>query len=105
MRKIICKMEKLRYSLIVCSEEALAFSSSSNSDRGEKSGVKKVSKSDNHWQSYLLYSMVWVLVALALSAAYGFNVFEPWTGALQRISMGVPLIWVVVMAIRVLCLS
>lgn len=62
-------------------------------------------KKDSRWQGYLVYSLVTVVVALALSAVYGFNVFEPWKGALQRVSMGVPLLWVEVMAIRLLRLS
>lgn len=62
-------------------------------------------KRDARWQSYLAYSLVTVVVALALSAVYGLNIFEQWNGALQRISMGVPLIWMEVMAIRLLRLS
>ena len=62
-------------------------------------------KRDNRWKSYLAYSVATVVVALLVSAVYGFNVFEPWKGALQRISMGVPLIWVEVMAVKLLRLS
>ena len=62
-------------------------------------------KKDSRWQGYLAYTLVTVVVALALSAVYGFNIFEPWKGALQRIAMGVPLIWIEVMAIKLLRLS
>ena len=62
-------------------------------------------KGDNRWQSHLAYSLVTVVVALTLSAVYGLNVFEQWKGALQRISMSVPLLWIEIMAIRLLRLS
>ncbi len=60
---------------------------------------------DSRWQSYVTYSMATVAVALAISAVYSFNFFDQWDGALQRISMGIPLIWIEVMAIRLLRLS
>ena len=60
---------------------------------------------DRLWQGYLYYSLATVIVAGLISAVYGFGVFEPWTGALQRISMGVSLLWMEVMAIRLLRLS
>jgi len=62
-------------------------------------------KRDNRWESYLAYSVTTMVVALLVTAVYGFNVFESWNGALQRISMGIPLIWVEVMALKLLRLS
>lgn len=62
-------------------------------------------KKDSRLQSYVGYSLVTAVVALALSAVYGFNFFEQWKGALQRVSMGVPLLWIEVMAIKLLRLS
>jgi len=56
-------------------------------------------KKDNRWHSYLAYSLVTTVVALVLSAVYGFNVSEQWKGLLQRISMGVPLLCVEAAAI------
>ena len=60
---------------------------------------------DRLWQGYLYYSLATVIVAGLISAVYGFNVFEPWNGALQRASMGVALLWMEVMAIRLLRVS
>jgi len=65
---------------------------------------------DRLWQSYVAYSLITVVVVGAISAlfiitVYGFNVFEPWKGVLQRVSMVVPLLWMEVMAIRLLRLS
>lgn len=65
---------------------------------------------DRLWQSYVTYSLITVVVAGALSAlfvitVYIFNVFEPWKGILQRVSMVAPPLWMEVMAIRLLRLS
>ena len=60
---------------------------------------------DRLWQGYLYYSLATVIVAGLISAVYGFGVFEPWTGVLQRASMGIALLWMEVMAIRLLRLS
>jgi hypothetical membrane protein len=62
-------------------------------------------KKDSRWQGYLAYSLVTVVVAAVFATMMMFPTFEPWKGALQRISMGVPLLWVEVMAIRLLRLS
>ena len=62
-------------------------------------------KNDGRWQGYVTYSVVSPIVALLISAMYGFMVLEPWAGLLQRISMGVMLLWVEVMAIRLLRIS
>ncbi len=59
-------------------------------------------KRDERWKSYLAYSVATAVIALLVTAVYGFNVFESWEGALQRISMGIPLIWVEVMALKLL---
>ena len=62
-------------------------------------------KRDDRWQRYLAYSLGTVVVALLVSAVYESDVFESWEGALQRISMAVPFIWVEVMAIKLLRVS
>jgi len=62
-------------------------------------------KRDDRWQRYLAYSLGTVVVALLVSAVYESDVFESWKGALQRISMAVPFIWVEVMAIKLLRVS
>jgi len=62
-------------------------------------------RKDSRWQGYLTYSLVTVVMAAVFSSMYGFNVFEEWKGVLQRVSMGVPLLWMEVMAIKLLRLS
>jgi len=62
-------------------------------------------KSDNLWQDCQYYSLVSVIVAGVISAVYGLRILDQWEGALQRILMGVLLLWVEVMAIRLLRLS
>jgi hypothetical membrane protein len=67
-------------------------------------------KRDRLWQSYVTYSLITVVVAGAISAlfvitVYVFDVFEPWKGILQRVSMVVPPLWMEVVAIRLLRLS
>ena len=60
---------------------------------------------DSRWQNYRSYSIVTGIITAIIAAMYGFNVFEPLKGALQRASMAVPLLWVEVMAIKLLRLS
>jgi len=60
---------------------------------------------DERWRNYFTYTMCTVLVTLVFAALYAFHVFESWEGALQRISMAVPLIWIEVMSIKLLRLS
>lgn len=62
-------------------------------------------KKDKQWQGYAIYSLITLVVALSVSAVYGFNIFEPWNGALQRASMGVLLLWMELVAIKLVRLS
>lgn len=60
-------------------------------------------KNDQLWQDFQLYSLLtWIVTAIIASA---YMVFEPWAGVFQRLSMGVSLLWIEIMAIRLLCLS
>ncbi len=59
-------------------------------------------KKDRRWQGYVNYSIVSLIAATLVSAMYGSMAFEQWTGVLQRISMGIMLLWVEIMAIRLL---
>ena len=60
---------------------------------------------DDRWRSYVAYTLWTVLMMLIVAAIYRFGVFESWKGALERILMAVPLIWMEVMAIRLFRLS
>lgn len=57
---------------------------------------------DGRWRSYATCTLATAIVALPLSALYGFDVFEGWRGALQRVSVALPLLWVEVVAVRLL---
>jgi hypothetical membrane protein len=58
-------------------------------------------RGDAAWHGYAAYTLATVVATVALSALYGFA-FEAWEGALQRVSMALPLIWVEVLAVRLL---
>lgn len=60
---------------------------------------------DDRWRSYVAYTIWTMLMMLIVAVIYGFGGFESWEGALQRILMAFPLIWMEVMAIRILHLS
>ena len=60
---------------------------------------------DSRWHNYHIYSIVIVVVSLVFAAVYNFNVFENLTGAFQRITFGVPLLWVELMSMKLLRLS
>lgn len=62
-------------------------------------------KRDERWQSYVAYSLGTVVMAMVVSVLYASNVFESWKGVVQRMAMAVPLIWVEVMAIKLLRVS
>ncbi len=62
-------------------------------------------KNDRRWESYRLYTMATGVVTAFLGLGLLFVTIEGWMGALQRISMGVPLLWIEIMAIRLLRLS
>ena len=55
---------------------------------------------DSRWCDYTIYSLVTFIVALALASVFQFNFFEHLTGMLQRISFGIPLLWVEFIAIK-----
>lgn len=61
--------------------------------------------SDSRWRNYALFSLI-IGIAVAISSAlYGFTVFQAWEGVMQRLSMGIALLWIEVMAIKLLSLS
>lgn len=60
---------------------------------------------DERWQSYVAYSLGIVVVAIVVSILYSVNVFESWKGVVQRIATAVLLIWLEVMAIKLLRVS
>ncbi|MCP8308657.1 MAG: DUF998 domain-containing protein [archaeon] len=62
-------------------------------------------KNDILWEGYWLYSLSTSIVTIILSPLTFLTVFEPWAGALQRLSMAVGLLWIMVISIRLFRLS
>jgi len=62
-------------------------------------------KNDPEWKDYRLYTLATVLVALVLAVMLDFIGIEGWMGALQRLFLGVRLLWIEIVAIKLLRLS
>ncbi len=60
---------------------------------------------DIRWKRYVVYSEVTGIVTLLLSLISSLDVMEPQAGLFQRISMGVPMIWMMVMSVRLLSIN
>jgi len=60
--------------------------------------------SDYRWHKYAFFTLIIGVIVMVSSTLYGFHVFEQWKGVIQRLSMGVALLWIEVMAIKLLCL-
>jgi hypothetical membrane protein len=60
---------------------------------------------DNRWRKYAFFSLIVGVIVVVSSTLYGFRIFEQWKGVTQRLSMGVALLWIEVMAMNLLHLS
>lgn len=60
---------------------------------------------DNRWKNYWLYTLATGIMTSIFGLSLLFIVIEGWMGAIQRISMGIPLFWMEVISIRLLRLS
>ncbi|NYT00478.1 MAG: DUF998 domain-containing protein [Methanocellales archaeon] len=67
--------------------------------------IARRSRKDHRWASYRPYSLSTGILTAILGLVFIFAGIEEYMGALQRIVTGVPLIWIEVMAIRLLRLS
>ncbi|MDD2777281.1 MAG: DUF998 domain-containing protein [Methanocellales archaeon] len=67
--------------------------------------IARRSRKDHRWVSYRPYSLATGLLTAILGLVFIFGGIEGWMGALQRMVIGVPLLWIEVMAIRLLRLS
>jgi len=62
-------------------------------------------KSDHRWERYRMYTLATGLVTAILMLIPFFIVVEGWYGAFQRILVGMPLLWIEILAIKLLRLS
>ena len=67
--------------------------------------IARRSKKDRRWESYRIYSLATGVVTVIIGLVFIFGGIEGWMGALQRIVIGVPLLWIEFMAIQLLRLS
>lgn len=67
--------------------------------------IARRSRNDHRWVSYRPYSLATGILTAILGLVFIFVGIEGYMGALQRIVTGVPLLWIEVMAIRLLSLS
>jgi len=62
-------------------------------------------KNDPRWKKYRLYTLVTGVVLVVFGVMFGFIMIKGWMGAIQRTVAGVSLLWIEVMAIKLLRLS
>jgi len=62
-------------------------------------------KHDQRWRGYRFYSLATGVLTVIVGFVFFSNTIEGWMGLLQRIALGVPLLWIEVMAIKLLRLS
>ena len=60
---------------------------------------------DKQWRRYAFFTLTVGIIVVVSSTLYGFHIFEQWKGVIQRLSMGVALLWIEVMAMRLFHLS
>jgi len=61
--------------------------------------------SDSKWRRYTAFSWIIATITLLLSMLYSLDIFELQIGLLQRVSMGLPLIWMEITSIKLLRIS
>jgi len=62
-------------------------------------------KRDERWHAYVFYCLATAVAATVLYVLYQLGLLASWKGIAQRILIAMPLIWIEVMAIRLLRLS
>jgi len=67
--------------------------------------IAKRFKNDSRWKKYRLYTLATGVVLVVFGVMFAFNMIKGWTGAIQRIEAGMSLLWVEIMAIKLLRLS
>lgn len=64
--------------------------------------ISKSMKRDIRWKNYWAYTLVTSILTMLCSFLLIFSVPEGWNGLVQRFGMGIPLLWMMVTAIRLL---
>ena len=57
--------------------------------------------SDNRWKGHALYSEITAVVTLALSWISSLDAVDAYVGLFQRISMGIPMVWMMVTSAKI----
>ena len=55
---------------------------------------------DDRWRNYHIYSLVIAVIALFMALMYKLHGSDNLAGIFQRISFGLPLLWIEIMAIK-----
>lgn len=55
---------------------------------------------DERWRRYWFFSAVIAVVSLTLSPLPMLSIFEPWAGLLQRLGIGLALLWMIIISTR-----
>lgn len=57
------------------------------------------------WKNLSIFSLIIGVLSLLSSSIYNLNIFENLTGLLQRLSYGIPLLWIVLISIRIISIN
>ena len=57
-------------------------------------------KNNKKWHSIYYYSIVTVIIGVIFFAVYKSYIFQNYVGLIQRISFGIPILWVEIMSIK-----
>lgn len=67
--------------------------------------ISKSMKRDIRWKKYWAYTLATNICTMLCSFLLIFSVLEGWIGLVQRFGMGIPLLWMMITAIRLLRLK
>jgi len=62
-------------------------------------------KSSRLWQNYRIYSILTGVFTAILVPIYLSEIFKDWNGGIQRVMLGMLLVWMEVISIKVFCIS
>lgn len=59
-------------------------------------------KNKNSWRYFNDFSLISFIIGIIFALIYNLNIYENYEGLLQRISFGIPLIWIFIISIKIL---